>query len=84
MISVPNEVKQIIHVINKQKTDHVMACYIETYSVANTLKKFHIQSNLHTVYKHNFYRDKQGRFYDFFDQYYIPLFKDIDNLALIQ
>ena len=43
LISVPNDVKQIIHAIDKQKTDYVMACYISTSSVANTLNKLHIQ-----------------------------------------
>ena len=76
--------KQIIHVINKQKTDHVMACYIEIYSVANTLKKIHIQSSLHTGYKKSFYHDKRDKFYGIFDQYHIPLLRDINHPALIQ
>ena len=66
---VPNEVKQIIHAINKQKTDYVMACYTEFFSVANTLKKFHIHSNLDNGYKHSFYNYKQVKFDGIFDQY---------------
>ena len=37
--SVPNETKQLIHAINKQKKDYVIACYTYIYSAANTLKQ---------------------------------------------
>ena len=76
--------KRIIHVIDKQKTDYVMACYTVISSVADTLNKFHIQSNLHNGYKHNFYHDKQDAFDELFCQYHILLLKYIDHPALIQ
>ena len=62
LISVPNELKQIIHGINKQKKDYVMECYTLISSVANTLNKLNIQSNFHTSYEHNFYHDKRDKF----------------------
>ena len=34
LISVPNDVKLIIHAINKQKTDYVMSFYTEMSSVS--------------------------------------------------
>ena len=37
-----------------------MACYTDIASVANTVKKFHIQSDLHSGYMHNFNNDKRG------------------------
>ena len=83
-ISNPNDVKLRIHAIVEQKTDHVMACYIAISSVANTLKKFHIQYNFFTVYKQNFYHNKQDKFDEIFDQYYLPLLKYIDHPAFIQ
>ena len=61
-----------------------MECYTEISSVSNTLKNFHIQSNLHTSYKHNFYHDEQDKFDEIFNQYHIPLLKDIDHNAFIQ
>ena len=61
-----------------------MARYTEISSVANTLKKFHIQSNLHNGYKHSFYDDKQDKFDKLFDQYHIPLLKYIYYPELIQ
>ena len=66
LIIFPNEVKQTIHVINKQKTDFVIACYTVISSVENTLNKLHIRSNLHTACKHNLYNDKQDKFDDIF------------------
>ena len=61
-----------------------MACYTVISSVADTLNKFHIQSNLHNGYKHNFYHDKQDAFDELFCQYHILLLKYIDHPALIQ
>ena len=84
LIRVPIDAKPRIHVIDKQKTDYVMACYTVAYSVANTLNKFHIESNFYTFYKQNFYNDKRDKFDEIFDQYYLPLLKNIDHPALIQ
>ena len=84
MNSVPNEMKQRIHAINIQKTYFVMAYYTENLSIANTIQKFHIQSNFHTGYKHNFYHGKQEKFDELFDQYHIPLLKDMYHPELVQ
>ena len=61
-----------------------MACYTVISYVENTLNKFHIQSNLHTDYKHKFYHDKRDKFDELFDQYHLTLLKYIDHPALIQ
>ena len=61
-----------------------MACYTENSSVANTIKKFHIQSNLYYGLKHNFYNDKQEKCDEIFDQYHLPLLKDIYHPEFIQ
>ena len=42
-----------------------MACYTEISSVTNTIKKSHIQYNLHSGLKHNFFYDKQVKFGEF-------------------
>ena len=41
-----------------------MECYTEISSVANTINKLHIQSDLNSGYMHNFYHDKQDIFDD--------------------
>ena len=61
-----------------------MECYTEISSVANTIKKFHIQYNFHSGYKHNLYNDKQGEIDDIFDRYIKTLLKYINYPALIQ
>ena len=60
-----------------------MACYTAISSVASTIEKFHIMSNFHYVYQQNFYHDKQEITDEIFDEYHIPLLKNIDRLALI-
>ena len=59
LIIVSYEAKQRIHVIHIPKTDFIMACYTEIYSIVKIIKKLHIKSNLHYGYIHNFYHDKQ-------------------------
>ena len=61
-----------------------MASHTSIYSVANTIRKFHIQSNSHTAYKHNFYHDKKEIIDELFCQHIEPLLKDINHPALIQ
>ena len=61
-----------------------MACDTEIYSVAKTIKKFHIQSPLHFVYQKTFHHDKQRETDAPFDEYQIPLLKIIYHLALIK
>ena len=61
-----------------------MACYTAIFSIVNTLKKSHIQSNLYTVYKQNLYNNKRDKSDENFYQYYLPLLKDINHPVLIQ
>ena len=60
-----------------------MDCYTEISSVANTINKFHINSDLNYGYIHNFYHDKKSTD-EMFYQYHLPLLKYIDHPALIQ
>ena len=54
----PNDVKLIINVIDQLDTDFVMAKNKDISSVANAIKKLHIQKNMHMIYKQEFYKDK--------------------------
>ena len=55
-----------------------------TSSVANTIKKFHIQSDLHLIYKKYFYNYKQREIDDIFIEYLVPAMEDLDHPALIE
>ena len=57
----PNDVKLIIHLIDKMDTDFVMTKNKAISSVAITIKKFHIQENMHLVYKQDFYKDRKRK-----------------------
>ena len=58
-----------------------MAWYAKNPSVANTLNKFHIQSNFYTVYRENLYNDKQDKFDEVFGQCYLPYWSSrIDSI----
>ena len=54
-----NDVKLIIHAIDKLETDFVMAKNTVISSVANTVKKLHTQYDLYLIYKQYFYNNKQ-------------------------
>ena len=58
-------------------------CTTEISSVSNIIKKFKIQSDLHSVYQKNFYHDEQDIMDELFHQYHISLLKDIDHPELI-
>ena len=51
--------KLIIHAIDILKTYLVMKKNTVISSVSNTINKFHIQSDLHFIYKQNLYNDEQ-------------------------
>ena len=57
--SLPNDAKQIIHVIEQLETDFFMAKNIATSSVENTINKLHIHTDLYFIYKQHFYYDKK-------------------------
>ena len=84
LISLLNDVKLIINEIDKLEIYLVMAKNIEISSVANTIKKLHIQSDLHFIHKKNLYHDKQYEMDEIFDEYHVPLLKVIYHPALIE
>ena len=57
---------------------------IAIYSVANTINKCHLQSDLHLIYKQNFYHDKIDEINTIFYEYHIPLLNNLDHPALIE
>ena len=61
-----NDVKLIIHDIDQLETDLVMSKNTQISSVENTIKKLHIQSDLHLIYKQNFYHDKNNKLIPFY------------------
>ena len=73
-----------MHAINIHKSDFVMAYCTEIASVANTIQKLHIQSDLHSGYINNFNHYKQEIIDELFCQYIKPLLKYIDHPELIQ
>ena len=54
----PNDVKLRINMIDKMDTYYVMSKNKAISSVANTIKKLHIQTNMHFIYKQGYYEDK--------------------------
>ena len=48
------------------------------------MKKLHIQSNLHLIYKQKLYHYKHDKINELFDEYHIPLLNYIHHLALIE
>ena len=63
---IPNDMKLRINVIDQLDTYFVMAKNKAISSVANTIKKLHIQKNMHLIYKQDFYKDKQKEIYELF------------------
>ena len=47
--SLPNDMKPIIHAIDQLRTDLVMEKITSIYSVANTIKKLHVQSDFYFI-----------------------------------
>ena len=52
-----DDVKLIIHVIDQLETYFVMKKNIGFSSVANTIKKLHVQSDFYFIYKKSLYND---------------------------
>ena len=61
-----------------------MAKNKEISPVANTIKKLHIQKNIHLIYKQENYKYKQKEIYDLFIEYLFPIMEDLDQLALTE
>ena len=55
-----------IHANDQLETYFAMAKNTAVLSVANSIKKFHIQSNLNFIYKQNFHQHKQDEIYELF------------------
>ena len=73
----PDDVKIRIYAILQLETYFIMAKKTAIYSVASTIKKLHIQSYLHFIYKQTFYDGKQDEINSLFDEYNVPLFNDL-------
>ena len=73
-----------IHVIKQLETYFVMSKNTAIFSVANTINKLHIQSDFHFICKKNFYYDKQDKIDNLFDEYHVPLLKNIGYPELIE
>ena len=82
--SILNIFNLIIHAIDHKESDFVMARSTAISSVANTINKLHMQSDLHLIYKQKFYHDKQDEIDTICDEYHIPLINYIDHTALTQ
>ena len=54
-----NYAKLRIRAINQLETDDIMAKNTEISSVANIIKKVHIQSDLYLIYKQKLYHAKE-------------------------
>ena len=54
------------------------------YSVENTIKRIHIQKNMHLIYKQDYYEDKLKEIDELFIEYLVPIMDDIDHPALIE
>ena len=63
---IPNDAKLRINIINKLDTDYVMVKNKAIYTVANTIKKLHIQKDMHIIYKKYLYKNKEREIYDLF------------------
>ena len=79
----PNDLELTIHAIEQLETFFVMAKNKAIYSVENTIKKLHIQSDLYLIYK-KIYHDKQDKIDILFDECHVPLSDDIDNTELLE
>ena len=80
----PKYAKLRIHAIENLETDFVIKENTEIYSVANTIKKFHIQSDLNFIYKQFFNYDKQYEMDTLSDECHVTLLNDLDHSTLIE
>ena len=80
----PNDVKLRINLIDQLHTDFVMAKNKAIYSVANTIKKLHIQKIMHLIYKQELYKNKQKEIDEHLIYYLVTIMGDLDHPALIE
>ena len=72
----PNDLKLRINVIDQLKQSN--------FSVANTIKKLHIQKNMHLINKQDFYKDKQKEIYTLFIEELVPVMDNLDHPPSIE
>ena len=63
-----NDVKLRVNLNNQFDTDYVMVKNRAISAVAKTIKKLHIQKDMNTIYKQDFYKHKEKEVYDFFSE----------------
>ena len=80
----PNDVIFRNNMIDQMDIIFFMAKNKAISSVANTIKKLHIQKNMHLIYKQDYYKDKQEEIYDLFIEYLVLVMEDIDHPALVE
>ena len=78
-----DDAKLIINVIDQLDTDSVMKKKA-IYPVANTIKKLHIQKNIHLIYKQDFYKYKKKEIDENFIEYLVIIMDDLDHIELIE
>ena len=79
----PNDVKLKMNMINKMDTYLVMENNRAIYVVANSIKKIHIQKDMHLIYKQDFYKNKKKEIYELFIEYLVPIMDDLDHPSFI-
>ena len=70
--------------MNIHDSDYVMTCTAEISSVSNAIKKFWIQSYLHSSYIQTKYNDKEESINNIFSTYVQQLLDDINHPALVK
>ena len=53
-------------------------------ALANTIKKFHTQKDMHMIKKQDLYKNKEKEIYDLFLEYLVTVMENIDHPALIE
>ena len=54
------------------------------YAVTNTIKKPHIQKDIHFIYTQDLYEDKQKEIFELFIEYLVPITEYLDYPAFIE
>ena len=80
----PNDVKLRINAIDQLDTYLFMKKNKAISAVANTIKKFHTQKNMHLINKKDFFKYKQKEIDELFIEYLVPIMGYIDHPALIE
>ena len=79
----PNDLKLRINVID-QLDKFLLMEKKPISSVENTIKKLHIQNNMHLIYKQDFYKYKKREIDELFIEYLVTIMEDLDHPMLIE